>query len=194
MNGLLDRFAEYGYLAVFVPVLLELLGIPFPAETILLTAGATAATGRLALPLVVLCAAAAGIAGAAGGYAIGRVGGDPLLRRLVARGWPKQRHVDAVERFFARRGGRALLIARFVPWVRIFATWLAGAGRMPLRDFMTWNVVGAVAWSLSISLAGYFLGASLDAIEGALGPGAVVAAVVAAAVLLAARHLRQRTA
>jgi membrane-associated protein len=189
-SELLDRFADYGYLAVFLPVLLELLGVPFPAETILLAAGATAATGRLTLGWVMLTAFAAAVIGAAGGYAIGRYGGE----RLVRRGWPKQRHLDAIERFFARRGGRALLVARFVPWVRIFAPWLAGASRMPLADFLRWNLIGALAWSVAITLAGYFLGASLGAIERALGPGAALAALLAIAALVLARHLRSRAA
>src|SRR5262245_38951164 len=105
VSGLADWVAGHGYLLVFVTVTLELVGVPFPSETILIGAGAAAATGTLELPVVMAVAMVAAVLGACGGYAIGRVGGRPLLDRLVARGWPRQQQLVRVEQFFGRHGG-----------------------------------------------------------------------------------------
>ena len=178
MSGLVGWVTDHGYLLVFVTVTLELLGVPFPSETILLGAGAAASAGRLNLAAVMAVAAVAAVLGATGGYGIGRIGGRKLLDRLVARGWPRQQQVLRVEAFFARHGGKSLVGARFVPFVRIFAPWMAGAARMPLRRFAVWNVAGGVAWVVLVSGAGYLFGESVSALERGLGPWVAVVAVV----------------
>ncbi len=180
MSGLIDWVTEHGYLLVFVTVTLELLGVPFPSETILLAAGAAASAGRLNIVLVMLVAAVAAVAGAMGGYAIGRAGGRRLLDRLVARGWPRQQQVLRIEAFFERHGGKSLVASRFIPFVRIFAPWMAGAAHMPLSRFVVWNVAGGVAWVSVVTMAGFLFGESLAAIERGLGPVAVAAAAVVA--------------
>jgi membrane-associated protein len=123
------------------------------------------------------------VLGASVGYTIGWVGGRPLLDRLAARGWPRQQQLLRVEGFVHRHGGKALVTARFIPFVRIFAPWMAGATRMSLRRFAVWNVAGGVAWVVVVTLAGYLFAASIDVIEQALGPGAAI--VVAVAVVAA---------
>jgi membrane-associated protein len=178
VSGLVGWVTDHGYLLVLVTVTLELLGVPFPSETILLGAGAAASSGRLNLAAVMAVAAVAAVLGASGGYCIGRVGGRKLLDRLVARGWPRQQQVLRVEGFFERHGGKSLVSARFVPFVRIFAPWMAGAARMPLRRFAVWNVAGGVAWVVVVSSAGYLFGESVSALERGLGPWVAVAAVV----------------
>jgi membrane-associated protein len=181
VSGLVGWVTDHGYLLVFVTVTLELLGVPFPSETILLGAGAAASSGRLNLAAVMVVAAIAAVLGATGGYGIGRVGGRKLLDRLVARGWPRQQEVLRVETFFARHGGKSLVGARFVPFVRIFAPWMAGAARMPLRRFAVWNVAGGVAWVVLVSGAGYLFGESVSALERGLGPWVALVVVVAVA-------------
>ena len=180
MSELVRWVEQHGYILVFITVSLELVGVPFPSETILLGAGAASATGSLNVIAVMGAAAVAAVIGASGGYAIGRVGGRPLLERLVARGWPRQQQILRVEAFVARHGGKSLIGSRFVPFLRIFAPWMAGAARMPLRRFALWNVLGGVIWVVAITGAGFLFGASVTAIENSLGPAAVVAAAVAA--------------
>jgi undecaprenyl-diphosphatase len=188
VNGLVDWVTSHGYLLVFITVTLELLGIPFPAETILVTAGAAASTGKLNLAAVMVVAAIAAVLGATGGYLIGRIGGRPLLNRLVARGWPKQQQVLRVEQFFERHGGKSLVGARFIPFVRVFAPWMAGAAHMPLRRFALWNLAGGVTWVVLIAGAGFVFGKSVIAVAQTLGIwGAAVVAVLAAVALLAYR-------
>jgi membrane-associated protein len=137
-------------------------------------------------------AAIAATLGALGGYEIGRIGGRPLLDRLVARGWPRQQQVLRVEEFFTRHGGKSLVGARFVPFVRIFAPWMAGAAQMPLRDFAAWNVVGAVAWVVIVTGGGFLFGKSLAAIEASVGPVAAVLAVAAVVGVFVVHRVRAR--
>jgi membrane protein DedA with SNARE-associated domain len=190
VSGLVDWVTSHGYLLVFVTVTLELLGIPFPSETILITAGAAASSGRLNIAAVMLVAAVAAVLGATGGYWIGRIGGRRLLDRLVARGWPKQQQVLRIERFFERHGGKSLVGARFIPFVRIFAHWMAGAAHMPLQRFAVWNVAGGVAWVVLVAGAGYLFGESVSAIENGLGPWAVAVVVVLAGSALVWHRVR----
>jgi membrane-associated protein len=186
VSTLVGWFENHAYLLVFVTVTLELVGVPFPSETILIGAGAAAAAGHLNVLLVMAVAAIAATLGALGGYEIGRIGGRPLLDRLVARGWPRQQQVLRVEEFFGRHGGKSLVGARFVPFVRIFAPWMAGAAGMPLRHFAAWNVVGAVVWVVIVTGCGFVFGESLAAIETSVGPVAavLVAVLVAGAFVL----------
>jgi membrane-associated protein len=171
---------QHGYLLVFVTVGLELVGVPFPSETILLGAGAAASSGSLNVLAVMAVGAVAAVLGAGGGYAIGWVGGRALLERLVARGWPRQQQLLRVEAFVARHGGKSLVGSRFIPFVRIFAPWMAGAARMPLRRFAIWNIAGGVVWVVVVTSAGFLFGTSVAAAEQGFGPLAVAAVVVAA--------------
>jgi len=192
VRALLDWFAQHAYLTIFVTVALELVGIPFPSETVLLAAGAAASTGHLALPWVMLVAAVAAVLGACGGYAIGRIGGRPLVERLSARGWPRQQQLLRVEQFVERHGGKSLVGARFVPFVRIFAPWLAGATHMPLRRFAVWNIAGGVLWVVVIATAGFVFARSLAVVEQALGWGAALAVAAVLVALVVAHRVRSR--
>ncbi len=190
MSGVVDWVTSHGYLLIFVTVTLELFGIPFPAETILVTAGAAASAGKLNIAAVMLIAAIAAVLGATGGYWIGRIGGRPLLDRLVARGWPKQQQVVRVEQFFERHGGKSLVGARFIPFVRVFAPWMAGAAHMPLRRFAIWNLAGGIIWVVLVSGAGFVFGKSVIAVADTLGLWGVVVVVALAAVGLVVYRVR----
>ena len=105
---------------------------------------------------------AAAFAGNAAGFEIGRKVGPPLYQRdgrLL-----KRRHFDSTHDFFARHGAWALVGGRFVAFVRTFITVVAGATGMSRRRFLLWSGVGATLWVASITLAGYFLGASIPAL------------------------------
>ena len=192
MSTAVDWFAHYGYLAVFFPVMLELVGIPFPSETILLAAGATASLSRLNLEAVIGLGLAAAVIGAAVGYLMGHVGGKPLLAWTLRRGFLKQRYLDRVDGFFTDHGGKTLVIARFLPGIRIPTFWMAGAGAMPLRTFMTWNVIGAAVWVVTITMVGYLFAGSVGAIDRVLGTDAAIALAVAGLLAAAAFEIRRR--
>ena len=86
------------------------------------------------------------------------------------------------------------MVARFLPWIRIFTFWSAGAARMRLDRFMLWNVVGAVVWVVAVASAGYLFGRSVAQVEDAIGTGGAVALVVAGVAVLGWISLRHRRA
>lgn len=137
--------AEIGYLGVFLLVAGETAGALVPGETALIVAGALASRGDLSLPLVV----AAGAAGAIVGDNIGFVVGGRGLRWLLTTGgrWRRERAwlVAEGERFFARHGPKAVLLARWLPGLRLVGAWFAGGSGMRWRVFAFWNVVGGIA-------------------------------------------------
>ena len=192
MNTVLEWFSRYGYYAVFFPVFLEPVGIPFPAETILLAGGATAKLGDINLLLVILIAFAAAVIGGTCGFGIGFYGGKPLIDWSVRKHLLKQEHIDRVVAFFDRHGGKTLVFVRFIPGVRIPTFWMAGASGMHLRVFTFWNILGAGLWTTIIVLLGYAFASSVGAISEFLGRDVAVAALVVVAIGVGAFEVRRR--
>src|SRR3954451_13168403 len=141
---------------------------PFlPGDTLLFALGLFLNSGRIDVfgtpPVVEVLIAFVLLTGAAFlgnvvGYEIGRAIGPPLYQRngrLL-----RKKYFDQTEAFFDRHGNKALVIGRFVPFVRTFITVVAGVTRMERRRFLTWSLVGAVSWVASITLLGYFLGSA----------------------------------
>lgn len=153
-------FIECGLLFPFLPgdTLLFGLGLFIASEKVDLLPGATGVD----LLLVLVAMGAAAFAGNVAGYEIGRRVGPPIYERdgRVL----KQKHFDKTTEFFERHGSKALVIGRFVPFVRTFITVVAGATKMERVRFFTWSLVGAMLWVLSITLLGYFLGSAFPAL------------------------------
>lgn len=185
----------WGYLAVFVPLVLETAGIPFPGETILLIAAAASSHGVLNPFAVAAVATVAVIIGDNIGFCIGRYGGRRLVDRLSHIA-----HVEAGvawgERFFELHGGKAVFLARWTAGLRIFGAWIAGMSGMEWRRFLLWNALGGITWACAITALGYAFGNSIETVERYVGrAGAIAFAVVviiAAAVALRYLHRRQR--
>jgi membrane-associated protein len=159
--SMLIVFIECGLFFPFLPgdTLLFALGLFIATEKIDLF-GSTTPTVELVLALVLLTAAA--FAGNIVGYEIGRAIGPPLYHRdgrIL-----KKKYFDQTEAFFDKHGNKALVIGRFVPFVRTFITVVAGVTRMQRRRFFLWSFVGAVMWVVSITLLGYLLGAKFPAL------------------------------
>ena len=138
------------------------LPVPFPGDSLLFIAGFFASTKaggndpHLHLAAVVIGSFLAAVAGAQVGYWIGRLFGTTLFKpnaRIF-----KTKYLEQAHAFFEERGNRAVVIARFIPFVRTIVPMLAGAGRMTQRTFLTANVIGAALWAGGISLLGFFLG------------------------------------
>ena len=136
-----------------------LLGFFLPGDTLLFGVGMIASTGALTQPIwlvcLVLCIAA--VLGNLVGYELGYRLGETFLRggrrQIVHR-----RHIERTERFFARYGGRAIILARFVGVVRSVITMVAGAARMNRATYFTYSTIGALVWAAGTTLVGYFLG------------------------------------
>ncbi len=164
---LLDRFgAELLWVSLLIIFVECGLFFPFlPGDTLLLSLGVFIATDdidifpgghlwEMTIALVMLVTAA--MLGNIAGYEIGRALGPPLQQRNGRI--LKKKYFDQTEDFFAKHGSKALVIGRFVPFVRTYVTVVAGITRMDRRRFLVWSFVGAVCWVLSITLLGYFLG------------------------------------
>lgn len=159
LEGMVADYGPWIYGILFLIVFCEtgLVVTPFlPGDSLLFAAGALAASGGLSLSLVVGLLIVAAVLGDTVNYAIGRFAGDGLQRRFPRV--VKKEHLDRTHAFFEKYGGKTIIIARFVPIIRTFAPFVAGAGHMSYRFFMVYNVVGAVLWVVLCSLAGYFFG------------------------------------
>ena len=153
-------FVECGLLFPFLPgdTLLFGLGLFIASEKVDLIPGNTAVELVMALAALTV----AGFLGNVCGYEIGRAIGPPLYERdgrIL-----KQKHFDRTSDFFDRHGSKALVIGRFVPFVRTFITVVAGVTEMHRGKFFTWSLVGSMLWVLSITLLGYFLGSAFPAL------------------------------
>jgi membrane protein DedA with SNARE-associated domain len=192
LTHLLDT---WGYLAVFLFVAIESMGIPFPGETMLVTAGVYASTGHLKIQLVIAAAALGAIVGDNLGYLVGRRGGRPFLLRFG-----KYLHLDEArlargQEFFERYGDRAVFFGRFVAVLRAWAAFLAGVNEMPYPKFFFFNAAGGIIWATLYGTLAYLLGKNLPLLERVvrgLGIGSVVlAASIAVVIYLSYRRGRR---
>jgi membrane-associated protein len=161
INGFIERFGSWALLGIVAIVIIETgLLFPFlPGDSLLFTAGLFTGTGQIDLPIYVV-AGMLGLAAFVGpqiGYWIGRLSGPRIFSRPDSRIF-KQAHVDRTHAFFERYGGRAIVLAQFVPFVRTYIPVAAGVGKMPYGHFIKFNVIGALVWGVGVTLLGYWLG------------------------------------
>src|SRR5512143_3534329 len=155
--------AQYGhwiYALLFLIIFAEtgLVVFPFlPGDSILFIAGTVVATADLDIHTLVVVLTAAAILGDTVNYSIGHYIGPRVFDRPDSR-WFKQEHLRRTQRFYDRYGGVTIIIGRFVPIIRTFAPFLAGVAGMTYRKFLSYNVIGAVAWIASLVYAGYLFG------------------------------------
>ena len=184
-----------GYPLLFLLVMAESSGVPVPGETALITASVLASRGKLEIGVVIPLAAAAAIIGDNAGYLFARKGGRWLLERPGRFHRQRLEVLRVGEPFFERHGAKAVFFGRFLLGLRVWASWLAGATRMPWRKFLFWNAAGGICWATLVALLAYYVGrAAADAFNqyGLIGAGAILA--VAAAVLVVVHVLRRRVA
>jgi membrane-associated protein len=164
----LEKFIEtVGYVGIFAIIFSEtglLIGFFLPGDTLLISAGLLASREIVNIWVVVLVCFTAAVTGDATGYAIGHKVGRRLFQRPESRLF-KPENVERAERFFQKHGGKAVILARFVPFVRTFVPVVAGVGAMRYRYFALYNVVGALLWAVGLSLFGYYLGDSVPGLD-----------------------------
>jgi membrane-associated protein len=167
-DHLTELVAEYGawvYGMLFAIVFAEtgLVVTPFlPGDSLLFAAGGLAATGALDIRLVVVLIIVAAIVGDAVNYSVGRYVGPRMFRAEDSSGMLhrllNRHHLERAHEFFERHGGKAVVLARFVPIVRTFVPFVAGAGAMRYSSFVFYNVSGAILWVAVCVGAGYAFG------------------------------------
>jgi len=161
INGFIDRFGTWALAAICAIIIIEtgLLFPILPGDSLLFTAGLFTGTGQIALPIwaVALMMGVAAFIGPQIGYWIGRGVGPRIFAREDSRFF-KRSYIDRTHAFFDRYGGRAIILAQFVPIVRTYVPVAAGVGRMPYRHFVQFNVVGALLWGVGVTMLGFWLG------------------------------------
>ncbi len=169
-HSLTQLLTTYGYWAVLVFVAIESTGIPFPGETMLLAAAIFAGTTHhLAIPLIILAAAAGAILGDNLGFWVGREGGFRLLRRYGHSIHLDERKLKVGMYLFQRHGGKVVFFGRFVAVLRAWAAFLAGVNRMPWPRFLLFNAAGGILWATLYGVAGFVLGEDVHRIAGVFG-------------------------
>jgi membrane-associated protein len=149
---------RYGYAVIALIIFIESALFPIlPGDSLLVVAGIYAAKGDINLALLSAILIPAAVLGNGVAYYLGKSAGHTLFARPGSRIF-KPAYATKAHAFYERYGGSAIVIARFVPIVRTFVPVIAGIGEMPYAKFVVYNVAGAVAWILSMSLGGYFLG------------------------------------
>lgn len=144
-------------------------GFFLPGDSLLFTAGFLAAQRILDLPTLLGSLIAAAIIGEAVGFAFGWKVGPMLFNKKQSRFFNPE-HVTKAHEFFVHHGNKAIFLARFLPIIRTFVPLVAGVAKMPVRSFVIYNIVGALAWAGGITLLGYFLGTSVPNAEHYLYP------------------------
>lgn len=165
LQQLVATYGTWVYAILFAIVFAEtgLVVTPFlPGDSLLFAAGALAGSGALNPTLTVILLVAAAISGDALNYSIGRAAGTRIIQRSRVDPrwgrWIKPAYVDRAHEFFERQGGKAIVLARFVPIVRTFVPFVAGVAEMSYPAFALYNVTGAVGWVAVCVGAGYLFG------------------------------------
>jgi membrane-associated protein len=159
-----STIAGLGYGVLIAVVFAETglaMGFFLPGDSLLVVAGIFAARGDLNVFVLLSTLFVAAVVGDAVGYWSGAKLGPKLFSRPKSLLF-RPSHLEKAHSFYEKYGGKTIIIARFVPIVRTFAPIVAGAAKMPYRQFVVYNVVGGLLWVCSMILAGYFLGNMLE--------------------------------
>jgi membrane-associated protein len=160
LQALVAAYGAWIYLILFLIIFCEtgLVVTPFlPGDSLLFVAGAVAAAGGMDIHLLVVLLIIAAILGDAVNYAVGHYIGPRMFNHNESR-WLNPKHLKRAHDFYEKYGGKTIIIARFVPIVRTYAPFIAGAASMTYAKFALFNVTGAVIWVTSLGYAGYFFG------------------------------------
>jgi membrane-associated protein len=160
LRELVQAHGAWVYGILFLIVFLEtgVVVTPFlPGDSLLFVAGTVAAAGDLNVHTLVILLIVAAVAGDSLNFSIGRYLGTRLFRHNDSMFF-KRAHVDRAHAFFERHGGKAIIIARFIPIIRTYVPFVAGIGVMDYRRFLAFNVAGGVLWVTLLTYAGYFFG------------------------------------
>jgi membrane-associated protein len=141
-----------------------LIGVFLPGDSLLVTAGLFAAKGYLNVLALAPALTVAAICGNSVGYFIGRATGPRVFRRDNSLFFNKKHAIRAHE-FYEKYGRKTIVLAQFMPVIRTFAPVVAGVGGMRFRQFITFNVIGAIVWIWSMLGLGYFLGNTIPGID-----------------------------
>lgn len=194
MTAAVSNFiASYGLLAVFVLMVIESCGIPFPSEVIMPTAGLLAAGGHMNLLAAIIVGAFANLVGSLIAYELAARFGKPLLLGPGRYAGIRRHHLEIADGWFQRWGLFAVLAGRVLPAVRTYISFPAGLARVDLVRFSVLTFAGALPWCAALALVGFELGRNYQKVSDPIGKAAIVLAllVVAAVVVWYFRGRRE---
>jgi membrane protein DedA with SNARE-associated domain len=193
ITSFIDAHSQLALLAMLVLLTLESFGLPLPGETALIACAVLASQGALPIFWVIVVAILAAVIGDNLGYWVARKGGRKLLYRYRLTRRYAEQYLPRGERFFAKHGGKAVFLGRFVAVLRVTAAWCAGLSRMGWWRFLAWNAAGGIVWATGVGLVAYYLG---DAAAHAIGRYGLIAGggalVLAGLGYLIARRVERR--
>jgi membrane-associated protein len=160
LQAFVATYGAWVYALLFLIVFVEtgLVVMPFlPGDSLLFVVGTLAGAGLLSLPLVIVLLLVAAIVGDQVNYSIGRYVGPSVWKWEQTR-WFNRRAFEQAHAFYERYGGITIVLARFMPFIRTFAPFVAGVAEMDRAKFTGYNVLGAVLWVVGLTVAGYLFG------------------------------------
>ena len=176
--------ASYGLAAVFLLMVAESCGVPFPSEVVMPTSGLLAATGHMNLLAAIVAGAAANLVGSLIAYGLAARFGEPLLLGPGRYIGIRRRHLEAADSWFRRWGLLAVLVGRVVPVVRTYISFPAGLARVDLPRFSVLTFAGALPWCAALAIVGYVLGKNYDRVSGPVGRVAILIALAVVVVVV----------
>ena len=204
-GGVLDfvtgLLLTHGYLVIFLGAALDNFGLPSSGDIVLFAGGFFANNGQAALPLVMLSGFAGALVSDNSVYWIGRVGGRPLISRILKirllHFLINEKSLEKVEGYFEAHGGKTVFVGRFGPGLRSMTPLFAGVTRMKYYRFVPYNVAAGLVWAVVYSLIGYVFGqywGELLAVARSFGYTIVALVVlVVIALVLRSRYRRKKT-
>ena len=180
-----NLIATYGLIAVFVLMVAESCGLPFPSEVIMPTSGLLAAGGHMNLVAAIVAGALANLVGSLLAYVLAARFGEPLLLGPGRYVGIRRHHLEIADGWFRRWGLIAVLIGRVLPVIRTYISFPAGLARVELVRFSILTFVGALPWCAALALVGYELGKNYDRVSGPVEKAAIAIAVLVVVVVVA---------
>jgi len=190
---LLHHFlANYGYFAIFLLLMLGIVGPLIPDDTILVLSGLAVHRGELQLGTTIAVAYAGSLCGISLSYALGRTGAIYVLERFPPVERWVNRHLPQVQKWFERYGKWTLFFGYFIAGVRHFTALAAGMSNVRLKTFALYAWPGGLAWVVSFISIGYFLGAEWEQIHHRFNRGALIGAALLAGIALIAWWMKRK--
>lgn len=196
VQWLVETIGRMGYTGIISLMFLESSFFPFPSEVVMPPAGYLAWKGEMSLPLVLLSGIAGSLLGALFNYWIAVKLGRPFLLKYGKYFFVSPESINKADEFFSKHGHVSTLVGRLLPVIRQYISLPAGIARMPIKTFMLFTTIGAGAWVVVLTFAGYLLGEHQDLLKeylhvitlGCIG----LAVIIAGSYMMIIRHRKNK--